>query len=78
MIVKFKYKNHRGEITPRTVDLDSIEFITKPGYGYQPGWFLSGIDQDKNARRSFSVHNIILDDDLKLGQYTPNFRISLK
>lgn len=76
--VCFAYKNHRGEVNNRTVDVDSIEFITTvhadDDYGYQPGWFLSGWDHTKQARRSFALCNIILDDLIRIGK---DFRIEL-
>lgn len=63
MLVTFKYKNHRGEETVRNVDVKSIDFVLNPGYGYQPGWFLSGICQDKQANRSFALSHIVLVDN---------------
>ena len=64
--VKFKYKNYRGEVQNRTIDVDSIEFLhaakLDPKYGYQPGWFLSGWCHEKRARRSFALCNIILPE----------------
>ena len=59
-LIKFEYKNHRGEVTQREIIPDSLEWIDNPGYNYQPGWFLSGFDFDKQARRSFALCNIIL------------------
>lgn len=61
--IKFTYKNHRGEIALRTIVPDSLEYLTEgnPDFGYPPGWFLSGHDLDKNARRSFALVNIVLD-----------------
>lgn len=63
--IQFLYQNHRGEIKLRTVIPDSIEYITKPDptYQYQGGWFLSGLDVDKNARRSFKLDRIVLRED---------------
>lgn len=64
-IVKFWYLNHRGVIRERTLDVTAVEFIHEPGYGYQPGWFLSGFDRDRSGdvRRSFALSRIILPDD---------------
>lgn len=63
--VKFFYKNHRGEVSEREIDIDSLEWISNPNYGYQPGWFLSGFDLVKNARRSFALCNMVLKPDAK-------------
>jgi len=30
-----------------------------PGFDYEPGWFLSGFDTHKQARRSFALTNIM-------------------
>lgn len=61
-LIKFEYKNHRGEVTQREIILDALEWINAPGFYYQPGWFLSGFDCDKQARRSFALCNIILPE----------------
>lgn len=62
-LIKFEYKNHRGEVTQREIIPDALEWINAPGFYYQPGWFLSGFDCDKQARRSFALCNIILPKD---------------
>ena len=62
-IISFRYRNHRGELATRIVDVDSIEFIREPGFGYQSGWFVSGIDQAKNFRRSFALSHIVMDNE---------------
>jgi predicted DNA-binding transcriptional regulator YafY len=59
--VKFTYLNHHGKKEVRTIDPESLEFIKNPGFGYQPGWFLSGRCHEKNARRSFSLNRIIMN-----------------
>lgn len=58
--ITFTYRNHRGEIEKRSLAVDSIEWINDPGYNYQPGWFVSGLDLDRRARRSFALANMIL------------------
>ena len=68
--VKFKYLNHRGEVRERTVTPDSIEFVRDPGFDYQPGWFLSGYDHDKQARRSFALNRIIVELKKKIPLFT--------
>ena len=55
---KVWYRNHRGETKQRHVAIDSIEYLHNPGYGYQSGWFISGFDIEKQARRSFAFSNI--------------------
>lgn len=64
----FRYKNHRGEIAERTVTLGTIEYLPEPGYGYKPGWFLSGWCHDKRARRSFAFANIQVGDTSRILQ----------
>ena len=61
--ITFSYKNHRGEMQQRTIVPDALEFIFAPDpkYNHQPGWFISGYDKEKYARRSFALSNIILD-----------------
>lgn len=62
MRIQFTYRNHRGNERLRTIDVDSVEFIRNPGFNYQPGWFVSGYDCDKEARRSFALTHIVLPD----------------
>ncbi|QJD54353.1 hypothetical protein [Aminobacter phage Erebus] len=77
--ISFRYKNHRGEISIRTVDVDSIEFLhmrkVNPKYGHQPGWFISGRCHTKDARRSFALCNIILPSDVDTQDF---FKLNLK
>ncbi len=63
-IVTFEYRNHRGVTETRTVEVESLEFVFRPNeeYGYNPGWFLNGICQDRKARRSFALTNIIVSE----------------
>lgn len=61
--ITFEYLNHRGKQMARTVDVEAVEFIREPGFGYQSGWFISGFDHDKQSRRSFALDRIILDHD---------------
>jgi hypothetical protein len=64
----FLYKNHRGETELRKVSQVRLELIKNPGFGYQPGWFLSGWDIARQAKRSFALSNIVIDDDVKFGK----------
>lgn len=61
-ILRFKYLNHRGSTGMREVLFESIQYIREPGYGYGPGWFISGYDLHRKARRSFALANIVFDD----------------
>lgn len=58
--VSFAYNNHRGVTEARTIDVYSLDFLTKPGFGYQPGWFLTGRCHARNATRSFALSHIVL------------------
>ncbi|RWB40431.1 MAG: hypothetical protein EOQ44_25140 [Mesorhizobium sp.] len=62
MNIEFMYLNHRGETAKRRIEVDSIEFHRNPGFGYQPGWFVSGFDLDRNNRRSFALSRIVLPE----------------
>lgn len=64
MPVAFDYLNHKGETRRRRITPDAIEFLAAPSFGYQPGWFLSGHDLDKNARRSFKLDRIVFDENM--------------
>lgn len=67
-MIKFEYRNHRGEIKERTVDVMSLifDYSQHPEYGYvQPAWYLVGDDltgERINARqfRSFNLNNIVV------------------
>lgn len=71
--IKFTYRNHRGKESQRTVDVDAVEFVHKPGFGYQPGWVISGFDHDKQARRSFKLSHIVFPDPPEVN--APIFRL---
>lgn len=62
--ITFKYRNHRGGIQDRTIIPDAVEFIWRhnPRYANQPGWYISGFDVDKKARRSFPFTSIVLPE----------------
>lgn len=72
--IKFTYRNHKGEVEARRIQPTKIEYITYPGYNYQPGWFLTGHDLDRpggvsgfDNMRSFALTHIVFPDHLKLG-----------
>lgn len=58
--ISFNYRNHRGKVENRTIDVDRVEWLARPGYDYQPGWFISGYCHDRKARRSFALTHIVL------------------
>lgn len=67
--VKFLYVNHKGQRRMRRVGgALSLDFQRSPGYGHQPGWFLSGMDLDKNEPRSFALSHIVLNAVGSVGQ----------
>lgn len=76
MRVKFKYKNHRGNIEDRDVDIQSLDYFTVPNeeHGYSPGWFISGFDysrdRDGSEFRSFALANIQLPPDFFINPST--------
>lgn len=77
--VSFAYRNHRGELETRRVVPEAIEFHANPGYNYQPGWFLTGYDLDRQAVRSFALSHMILEEPEALEiMRGPQKRLSLK
>lgn len=58
--ISFYYKNHRGSIEERTIDVESLDWLSAPDYDYQPGWFITGRCHDRDAIRSFALTHIIL------------------
>lgn len=73
MRFQFKYKNHKGEVEDRDVDVTSLgfHFMNHPEYGYQPSWAISGWDfsrgRDGSQYRSFYLSNVILPDGIAGG-----------
>lgn len=51
----FEYTNHRGDVGNRTVMVDRIVWMDDPGYGYEPGWFVIGVDLDRKEQRQFRL-----------------------
>lgn len=67
-VLTFKYKNYKGVVRDRTVDVQSLDFIYHPPgseFGYQPGWFITGTDVEKQEVRSFALTHIILEGQSK-------------
>lgn len=69
-MLTFTYRNYKGvEAKRRIGGIITLEFLTSVGFGYQPGWFLSGTDLDKEAagadfpRRSFALSHIVFDPE---------------
>lgn len=73
--ISFFYKNHRGEVAERTIDVDSIEWQNNPGYDYQPGWFISGHCHDRDARRSFALSHIVLPEGVRTEVRPTSFKL---
>lgn len=59
--ITFTYSNHRGEVEKRTIIPHKLEYMPKPGFGYEPGWFLTGYCKGRKALRSFALTNIQLN-----------------
>jgi len=76
MILSFTYKNYKGITSDRMLDVECLEYLTNPGFDYEPGWFLTGIDVHKGERRSFSLDHIIFPPEPPLP--TVACRIDLK
>jgi hypothetical protein len=68
MRVQFKYKNHRGEVEDRDVEIDQLgfDFLPRAEMGYQPGWFIGGWDysrgRDGVEYRTFFLSNMIINN----------------
>lgn len=54
----FEYTNHEGKVATRTVVGGRIHWLDAPGWGYAPGWFLTGNCLDRMATRSFAFTNM--------------------
>lgn len=57
----FRFMNHKGEISYKRVKPLRIEFLYNPPSIHQPGWFLTGIDLDRNVQRSYALTHVIFD-----------------
>lgn len=52
--MRFVYTNYKGETEERDIDVLEITYMSKPGFGYEPGWFLTGRDRGRGGDvRSF-------------------------
>lgn len=56
-IVKFKYKNYRGEVAWRSVEPIEIRFGSTDWHP-EPQWLLRALDVEKNAEREFAIKDI--------------------
>ena len=77
-MIEFKYKTHRGTIEQRTlVGPFQIALLFNPGFGYQPGWFISGSCPERgNDQRSFALTQIVIDGDQKQGAGNLFYRLA--
>lgn len=63
--VRFKYNNYKSDISDRFVAVECIEYIADPSKvskhlaSYAPGWFITGMDLDKNQVRSFALSHMV-------------------
>lgn len=57
-IVRFTYRNHRGEISQRRAVFLRIDFRSTP-YHSKPQYILHGVDLDKGAERGFALKDIL-------------------
>lgn len=69
--ISFEYMNHNGKRSMRTIDVDRVEFCMEPGFGYQPGWAVSGRCHEKNARRTFFLSRIVFPEPEKGIRHIP-------
>jgi hypothetical protein len=87
--IQFHYKNHRGQVELRIIELLSLDYVPMPHheYGYGPGWFLHGKDytvrdgvERMGEPRSFALSNIQMTDYYAppQGQIGTAFRIPMK
>ncbi len=58
-IVRFTYKNYRGEVSEREVapEIGSLQYGSNE-YHPEPQYLISGWDMQKNARRTFAMKDI--------------------
>lgn len=62
---RFIYKNHKGEVKPREIIPQGIEYGIAPGQDHA-AWLLWGVDIEKNEQRAFVLNHIKnFDDELK-------------
>lgn len=62
--VKFMYRNHRGELSERTVIPRGVAYGVSKYHGTQPNWFLIALDKDRNDIRTFVLDQI---NDISMG-----------
>lgn len=64
----FVYRNHRGEVAERTVEIVSLDYIARPrnDYRHSPGWFLTCRDFTGNRQgdiRTFELNSIQMPEE---------------
>lgn len=55
---RFRYKNHRGETSNRTVDVIKIWYGSTKEHK-EPQWFLKAFCHEKQAERNFAIADIL-------------------
>jgi len=72
--IQFTYRNNSGKLTQRRVIPDALEYVVRGGYNYQPGWAISGLDVDRNVRRTFFLTHIVFERDANFDFYSLKLR----
>jgi len=62
VIIAFDYMNHKGVTRRRKVRVTSLDFLRTINFGYQPGWYITGVDIEKDQIRSFALSHIKFKD----------------
>lgn len=57
-IVRFMYKNHRGQTRARTVSFIGLDYGSDEWYR-EPQFRLRGVDMENDNERSFAMNNIV-------------------
>ncbi len=72
--MKFTYTNYKGETEDREVIPVKLEYLKEPGFGYEPGWFLTCLDPSRKKDgdpgfRSFRIGSAMkpIDDVVEIG-----------
>jgi hypothetical protein len=57
-MMQFHYKNHRGEVSLRTITSVEVYWGSTEWYP-EPQWLMRAMDHDKGAERVFAIANIL-------------------
>ena len=71
LLIEFNYRNYKGEISRRRVNVHTVEFGSNEWHPPEPQWLMQAIDLDKNEQRAFAMKDMWKVTRIERESYNP-------